>query len=93
VPRAFRTTRWRHDTLLDRLQAKNLISRARCTHDRASDYLELTDEGRAAFPRMREISMSVLKSLSARLYQDGSTRAGGLSRPHARERAELKRGT
>jgi DNA-binding MarR family transcriptional regulator len=46
--------------MLDRLQAKSLISRARCTHDRRLTYLELTDEGRAAYPRMREISMSVL---------------------------------
>jgi DNA-binding MarR family transcriptional regulator len=46
--------------MLDRLEAKKLISRARCTHDRRLTYLELTDEGRAAYPRMREISMSVL---------------------------------
>jgi DNA-binding MarR family transcriptional regulator len=46
--------------MLDRLQDKQLISRARCTHDRRLTYLELTDEGRAAFPRMRDISMSVL---------------------------------
>jgi DNA-binding MarR family transcriptional regulator len=46
--------------MLDRLQDKRLVSRARCTHDRRLTYLELTDEGRAAYPRMREISMSVL---------------------------------
>jgi len=46
--------------MLDRLQDKQLLSRARCTHDRRLTYLELTDEGRAAYPRMREISMSVL---------------------------------
>ena len=45
--------------MLDRLQDKHLISRARCTNDRRLTYLELTDEGRAAYPRMREISMSV----------------------------------
>ena len=48
--------------MLDRLQDKDLISRARCTDDRRLTYLELTDEGRAAFPRMRDISMSVLNS-------------------------------
>lgn len=46
--------------MLDRLQDKQLVSRARCTHDRRLTYLELTDEGRAAYPRMREISMSVI---------------------------------
>jgi DNA-binding MarR family transcriptional regulator len=46
--------------MLDRLQDKQLISRARCTHDRRLTYLELTDQGRAAYPRMREISMAVL---------------------------------
>lgn len=46
--------------MLDRLEGKNLISRARCTHDRRLTYLELTEEGRAAYPRMREISMGVL---------------------------------
>ncbi len=46
--------------MLDRLEDKQLLSRARCTHDRRLTYLELTDEGRAAYPRMREISMSVL---------------------------------
>jgi DNA-binding MarR family transcriptional regulator len=46
--------------MLDRLQHKHLVSRASCTHDRRLTYLELTDEGRAAYPRMREISMSVL---------------------------------
>jgi DNA-binding MarR family transcriptional regulator len=46
--------------MLDRLQDKHLISRARCTNDRRLTYLELTDEGRAAFPRMRDIWMSLL---------------------------------
>ncbi|HEY8053475.1 MAG TPA: MarR family transcriptional regulator [Steroidobacteraceae bacterium] len=46
--------------MLDRLQDKQLLTRARCTHDRRLTYLELTDEGRAAYPRMREISMNVL---------------------------------
>ena len=49
--------------MLDRLEAKNLISRERCTHDRRLMYLALTDEGRAAFPRMREISIGVLNAL------------------------------
>ena len=49
--------------MLDRLEAKNLISRARCTHDRRLTYLALSEEGRAAFPRMREIMIGVLNGL------------------------------
>ena len=49
--------------MLDRLEAKKLISRARCTHDRRLTYLALSEEGRAAFPRMREIMIAVLNAL------------------------------
>ena len=45
--------------MLDRLEAKGLISRNRSAHDRRLMHLELTDEGRAAYPRMREISLTV----------------------------------
>ena len=45
--------------MLDRLESKGLIRRSRSTHDRRLMILELTDEGRAAYPRMREISMGV----------------------------------
>jgi DNA-binding MarR family transcriptional regulator len=45
--------------MLDRLEAKGLIRRTRCSEDRRLMKLELTEEGRAAYPRMREISMSV----------------------------------
>ena len=45
--------------MLDRLESKGLIRRNRCPQDRRLMYLELTDEGRAAYPRMREISMAV----------------------------------
>ena len=38
--------------MLDRLEAKNLISRERCTHDRRLTYLQLTDEGRALLVAM-----------------------------------------
>ena len=44
--------------MLDRLEAKGLIRRTRSSQDRRLLNLELTEEGRAAFPRMREISMS-----------------------------------
>jgi DNA-binding MarR family transcriptional regulator len=45
--------------MLDRLESKGLIRRSRSAHDRRLMILELTDEGRVAYPRMREISMGV----------------------------------
>jgi DNA-binding MarR family transcriptional regulator len=45
--------------MLDRLESKGLIRRNRSAEDRRLMHLELTDEGRAAWPRMREISMAV----------------------------------
>jgi DNA-binding MarR family transcriptional regulator len=45
--------------MLDRLEAKGLIRRTRSAQDRRLLNLELTEEGRAAYPRMREISLSV----------------------------------
>jgi DNA-binding MarR family transcriptional regulator len=45
--------------MLDRLEAKGLIRRIRSPDDRRLVYLELTDEGRAAYPRMRELSCGV----------------------------------
>jgi DNA-binding MarR family transcriptional regulator len=45
--------------MLDRLEAKGLIRRTRSAQDRRLMNLELTEEGRAAYPRMREISLTV----------------------------------
>jgi DNA-binding MarR family transcriptional regulator len=45
--------------MLDRLEGKGLIRRNRSPHDRRLMHLELTEEGRAAYPRMREISLTV----------------------------------
>jgi DNA-binding MarR family transcriptional regulator len=45
--------------MIDRLESKGLIRRERCPNDRRLVYLELTDEGREAYPRMREISRRV----------------------------------
>ena len=45
--------------MLDRLESKGLIRRSRSTLDRRLMNLELTEDGRAAYPRMREISMTV----------------------------------
>lgn len=56
--------------MLDRLEAKGLIRRSRSAQDRRLMILELTEEGRAAYPRMREISMTV-----ANRFLRGFTRA------------------
>ena len=46
--------------MIDRLEAKGLLRRVRNSEDRRAVNLELTGEGRAAFPKMREISVGVL---------------------------------
>jgi DNA-binding MarR family transcriptional regulator len=46
--------------MIDRLETKGLIRRNRCCDDRRMVYLELTEEGSRAYPRMREISMGVV---------------------------------
>jgi DNA-binding MarR family transcriptional regulator len=45
--------------MLDRLEAKGLIRRSRSPEDRRLVHLELTEEGRAAYPRMRELALAV----------------------------------
>jgi DNA-binding MarR family transcriptional regulator len=45
--------------MLDRLESKGLIQRIRSSNDRRLVHLALTEEGRAVFPRMKEISMTV----------------------------------
>ena len=46
--------------MLDRLEGKGLIHRNRRPDDRRVVYIELTEEGRRAFPRMKVISMGVV---------------------------------
>ena len=46
--------------MIDRLESKGLIRRNRRPDDRRVVYIELTEEGSRAFPRMKQISMSVL---------------------------------
>ena len=46
--------------MLDRLEAKGLISRSRSETDRRVVLLELTEAGRTAYPRVREVSMRVM---------------------------------
>ena len=45
--------------MIDRLESKGLIRRTRCPQDRRLVYLEMTEQGRAAYPRLREISMAI----------------------------------
>jgi DNA-binding MarR family transcriptional regulator len=46
--------------MVDRLEGKGLIRRNRRPDDRRVVYIELTEGGRQAFPRMKEISMRVV---------------------------------
>jgi len=46
--------------MIDRLESKGLIRRNRRPDDRRVVYIELTEEGARAFPRMKTISMGVV---------------------------------
>lgn len=46
--------------MIDRLEEKGLIRRSRCPNDRRLVNLELTEQGSAALPRMRQASVRVL---------------------------------
>jgi DNA-binding MarR family transcriptional regulator len=46
--------------MIDRLESKGLIRRNRRPDDRRVVYLELTEEGTRAYPRMRAVSMAVV---------------------------------
>ena len=46
--------------MIDRLESKGLIRRNRRPDDRRVVYLELTEAGSRAYPRMREVSMGVV---------------------------------
>jgi DNA-binding MarR family transcriptional regulator len=45
--------------MIDRLEKKGLVRRMRCMKDRRLIYLEATALGRAAYPRMLEMSVAV----------------------------------
>ena len=46
--------------MIDRLESKGLILRNRRPDDRRVVYIELTEQGRHAFPRMKGISMQIV---------------------------------
>ncbi len=46
--------------MIDRLESKGLIRRTRRPDDRRVVYIELTEEGARAFPRMKVLSMGVV---------------------------------
>jgi DNA-binding MarR family transcriptional regulator len=46
--------------MIDRLESKGLIRRHRRPDDRRVVYIELTEEGSHAFPRMKALSMEVV---------------------------------
>ncbi len=46
--------------MIDRLESKGLICRSRREDDRRVVYLELTEKGHNAFPRMRVVSMGIV---------------------------------
>jgi DNA-binding MarR family transcriptional regulator len=45
--------------LLDRIEEKGIIRRVRCSEDRRSQILELTDEGTALYPRVMQAARTV----------------------------------
>lgn len=49
--------------MIDRLESKGLIQRERCTNDRRLVYLELTEAGRAIWPRMKEVARANVNAL------------------------------
>ncbi|TLY63240.1 MAG: winged helix DNA-binding protein [Gammaproteobacteria bacterium] len=59
--------------MIGRLESKGLIRRNRCHHDRRRITLELTEEGKAMFPKMHEISMRVTNRF-LRTFTDAEAR-------------------
>jgi DNA-binding MarR family transcriptional regulator len=59
--------------MIGRLEGKGLIRRNRCDRDRRRVTLELTEEGKATFPKMHEISMRVTNRF-LRTFTDAEVR-------------------
>src|SRR5256885_16828875 len=66
--------------MLDRLEGRGLIRRNRSAHDRRLTHLELTEEGRGAYPRMREISLTVANRFLRGFTKNEAPQPGGLLR-------------
>ena len=66
--------------MLDRLEAKGLVRRTRSPDDRRLVNLELTQAGKAAYPRLREISMRVLNHSLRDFSRDEAQQLEGLLR-------------
>jgi MarR family transcriptional regulator, multiple antibiotic resistance protein MarR len=49
--------------MIDRLEEKGLIRRSRCPDDRRLVNLELTEQGNAAMPRMRQASVKAMNRM------------------------------
>jgi DNA-binding MarR family transcriptional regulator len=79
--------------MLDRLESKGLIRRNRSTQDRRLMHLELTEEGRAVYPRMREISMAVANQFLRGFTKTEARQLEGLlGRMFENAQAEAQRG-
>jgi DNA-binding MarR family transcriptional regulator len=63
--------------MIDRLEAKGLISRRRCPEDRRLVKLELTAAGLAALPKLRACSVRVLNHFMRGFTQDEARQLEG----------------
>jgi DNA-binding MarR family transcriptional regulator len=64
--------------MLDRLEAKGLVRRTRSPDDRRLVNLELTQAGKAAYPRLREVSMRILNRALRGFTHDEAKQLEGL---------------
>lgn len=71
--------------MLDRLEAKQLLRRQRCTQDRRRIYLELTEEARVGLPAHARDFPRCGQPAFTWFQCHRNTRARGLSVPHAAE--------
>ncbi len=77
--------------MLDRLEAKGLVRRTRSPDDRRLVNLELTQAGKAAYPRLREISMRVLNRSLRDFTQDEAKTAAEPVAAHDEKRRGMMR--
>ena len=63
--------------MIDRLESKGLVRRARCVKDRRLIYLEVTEAGQAAYPKMIEVSVTVLNRFLSGFSRDEAQQLKG----------------